>query len=124
MSSSICSVFEFEFKSLKMLKCYNASSLLCELLFRRGETPLYIPTHPIPDVDRYPSSEIHLPRKPSDMLDPSSRYRLKTRFQELEDLSVFRPGTVIEKLLSIKTPDWLILTNFFLPRSHSARMTR
>ena len=33
-------------------------------LFRRGETPLYIPS--IPDVDRYPSSEIHLPRKPSD----------------------------------------------------------
>ena len=46
-------------------------------LFRRGETPLYIPS--IPDVDRYPSSEIHLPRKPSDMFDPSARYRLKTR---------------------------------------------
>ena len=36
MSSSICSVFELEFKSLKMLKCYNASSFLCEL-FSGGE---------------------------------------------------------------------------------------
>ena len=50
-------------------------------LFRRGETPLYIPSLPpaVPDVDRYPSSEIHLPRKPSDMFDPSVRYRLKAR---------------------------------------------
>ena len=48
-------------------------------LFRRGETPLYIPSTSIPDVDRFPSSEIHLPRKPSDMFDPSARYRLKTR---------------------------------------------
>ena len=50
-------------------------------LFRRGETPLYIPSLPpaVPDVDRYPSSEIHLPRKPSDMFDPSARYRLKAR---------------------------------------------
>ena len=45
-------------------------------LFRRGETPLYIPS---PDVDRFPSSQIHLPRRPSDPLDPASRYRLNTR---------------------------------------------
>ena len=51
-------------------------------LFRRGETPLFIPsfiTPSVPDIDRYPSSEIHLPRKPGDMFDPSARYRLKTR---------------------------------------------
>ena len=50
-------------------------------LFRRGETPLYIPGPGpvIPDVDRFPSSEIHLPRRPSDLVDPTSRYRLKTR---------------------------------------------
>ena len=50
-------------------------------LFRRGETPLYIPSlAPVPpDVDRFPSSQIHLPRRPSDPLDPASRYRLNTR---------------------------------------------
>ena len=50
-------------------------------LFRRGETPLYIPSPapPLPDVDRFPSSVIHLPRRPSDPLDPASRYRLNTR---------------------------------------------
>ena len=36
-------------------------------------------TPSVPDIDRYPSSEIHLPRKPGDMFDPSARYRLKTR---------------------------------------------
>ena len=50
-------------------------------LFRRGETPLYIPSlaPAVPDVDRFPSSQIHLPRRPSDPLDPASRYRLNTR---------------------------------------------
>ena len=50
-------------------------------LFRRGETPLYIPSlaPPLPDVDRFPSSVIQLPRRPSDPLDPASRYRLNTR---------------------------------------------
>ena len=30
-------------------------------------------------MDRFPSSQIHLPRRPSDPLDPASRYRLNTR---------------------------------------------
>ena len=50
-------------------------------LFRRGETPLYIPpvAPVVPEVDRFPSSQIHLPRRPSDPLDPAVRYRLNTR---------------------------------------------
>ena len=82
-------------------------------LFRRGETPLYIPSlaPPPPDVDRFPSSVIHLPRRPSDPLDPSSRYRLNTRSHSAR---ITR---------SVSSSCWCLDLDFFFRFSSASRLT-